>query len=932
MFRYRRYRVFLVFAFITVLALYEFGGAGSSWNAPTQVGQSTSKERNEKEQVLNEKPVPHVVKETKQFDAAIPPSKTTPVRQTPPIVRVTRPGDGKPKTPISTPKPTPVGAGGPENDGTPLPGFNSDLVEVGQAKLEVTPLPPSIEPLHWVKMTQHFPVPSNSIIALPTGPPKKIPKIQFTFKEESAAAKADRESKLSTIKGVFKRSWDGYRKFAWLQDELKPVSGTYKNPFANWGATLVDTLDTLWIMGLQEEFEEAVEAVDKIDFTTTPRHDIPLFETTIRYLGGFLAAYDLSGGKHNNLLTKAVELAELLISAFDTPNRMPVTYYLWRPDFASQPHRASNRVVLAEIGSLSLEFTRLSQITGDQKYYDAIARITDELELFQSKTRLPGMWPTYIDASGCKTPDWTSQPDAPFQAPIALLPDLPVLSKENTPPTATTPEVLSPGGNRYIPLAKPEPLVLKDGGANPTWVPGQDDDLQVEEPVINWGLPKVQKRQLDTEVPLAVATPAVVAPPPSISSKAAHPSCVPQGFASSSEVGDEDFTLGGMSDSTYEYLSKQYLLLGGQIEKYRTMFEMSMDAVKENLIFRPMVPNDDDILISGKLIINQFQGKLTTAFEAESAHLTCFAGGMFGMGAKIFNRPDDLVLAKKLTEGCVWSYNMTSTGIMPEAFVALPCESMENCKWNETRYWEVLDPFPDLRFSVYEDQMVTYNAQVAEASAAYAKASTQMAAAPTPQVVEDAKPTPTVVADTLDKRQLADLEDDMPGPTTTHASGTEVPPSKVVTEDPVAVPNQVLPVPPPIWSPSLPRTHDEYVKNTIQEGRLPPGVVRIKAPNYILRPEAIESVWYMYRITGDAHWREVGWQMFEAVNKHTTTKYGNSAIDDVTKTTPILNDEMESFWLAETMKYFYLLFAEESLISLDDWVLNTEAHPFKRPR
>jgi mannosyl-oligosaccharide alpha-1,2-mannosidase len=56
-----------------------------------------------------------------------------------------------------------------------------------------------------------------------------------------------------------------------------------------------------------------------------------LFETTIRYLGGLLAAYDISDKKYPNLLNKAVELAEILISAFDTPNRMPETYYYWRP-------------------------------------------------------------------------------------------------------------------------------------------------------------------------------------------------------------------------------------------------------------------------------------------------------------------------------------------------------------------------------------------------------------------------------------------------------------------------------------------------------------------------------------------------------------------------------------------------------------------------
>jgi len=72
--------------------------------------------------------------------------------------------------------------------------------------------------------------------------------------------------------------------------------------------------------------------------------------------------------------------------------------------------------------------------------------------------------------------------------------------------------------------------------------------------------------------------------------------------------------------------------------------------------------------------------------------------------------------------------------------------------------------------------------------------------------------------------------------------------------------------------------------------------------------------------------------MFNAIKMHTSTTYGNSGIDDVTKMAPELLDEMESFWLAETLKYLYLLFAEESLVSLDEWVLNTEAHPFRRPR
>lgn len=70
--------------------------------------------------------------------------------------------------------------------------------------------------------------------------------------------------------------------------------------------------------------------------------------------------------------------------------------------------------------------------------------------------------------------------------------------------------------------------------------------------------------------------------------------------------------------------------------------------------------------------------------------------------------------------------------------------------------------------------------------------------------------------------------------------------------------------------------------------------------------------------------------MFESIIKHTSAKYGHSAIYDVTVPESYQVDEMESFWLAETLKYFYLLYSTPDTISLDEWVLNTEAHPFKR--
>lgn len=254
--------------------------------------------------------------------------------------------------------------------------------------------------IYWEKQKEHFPI--DKITQLPTGKPVQIPKIQFNFPEESQQMRDTRIERLQTVRDEFKHAWSGYRDKAWFHDELMPVTGGVKDPFGGWSATLIDSLDSLYILGLEEEFDEAVEATSKINFKTVNRNDIPVFETTIRYMGGLLAAYDVSGGKHVILLEKARELGEILLGAFDSPNRMPELFYRWKPAFASQPHRASPRSNLAELGSLSLEFTRLAQITQDARYYDVVARITDALYEWQERgTALPGLFPADVDASGC---------------------------------------------------------------------------------------------------------------------------------------------------------------------------------------------------------------------------------------------------------------------------------------------------------------------------------------------------------------------------------------------------------------------------------------------------------------------------------------------------------------------------------------------------
>jgi mannosyl-oligosaccharide alpha-1,2-mannosidase len=149
-----------------------------------------------------------------------------------------------------------------------------------------------------------------------------------------------------------------------MRDEVQPISGDANDWYGGWAATLVDSLDTLWVMGMQEEFEDGVNAMSRIDFSpgTSTQDTINIFETNVRHLGGLIGAYDLSGDKR--LLEKAVEVADMMYAAFDTPNRMPLTR--WRPMAATSgsPQRAEDAVLAAEMASFSLEFTRLTQLTG----------------------------------------------------------------------------------------------------------------------------------------------------------------------------------------------------------------------------------------------------------------------------------------------------------------------------------------------------------------------------------------------------------------------------------------------------------------------------------------------------------------------------------------------------------------------------------------
>lgn len=97
---------------------------------------------------------------------------------------------------------------------------------------------------------------------------------------------------------------------------------------------------------------------------------------------------------------------------------------------------------------------------------------------------------------------------------------------------------------------------------------------------------------------------------------------------------------------------------------------------------------------------------------------------------------------------------------------------------------------------------------------------------------------------------------------------------------------------------------------------------------FILRPEVVEAWFYLWRLTKKQKYRDWAWDAAQSIEKYCKTEAGYSGIRNVYEPdNPSHDDVQQSFFLAETLKYFYLIFSPDDVIPLDKWVFNTEAHP-----
>ncbi|KAG0704897.1 glycoside hydrolase family 47 protein [Suillus ampliporus] len=216
-----------------------------------------------------------------------------------------------------------------------------------------------------------------------TAEPVQIPGLQLP---NSAA------SHQIAVKDIFLTSYQAYQDYAWGHDDLLPVSETFFDGRNGWGASIADAMSTMWIMGLTDSFTEAVDHIAQTDFTVSQTPDtVSLFETTIRYVGGLLSAYELSGRNYPVLVEKAQDLADQMAYAWVDENQSIPYGYINFTDH--QPTIDTSNI--AEAGSLTLEWSRLSEYTGNSTYQELVEKSVQFM--IQMPAPLPGMPAQGID-------------------------------------------------------------------------------------------------------------------------------------------------------------------------------------------------------------------------------------------------------------------------------------------------------------------------------------------------------------------------------------------------------------------------------------------------------------------------------------------------------------------------------------------------------
>ena len=199
------------------------------------------------------------------------------------------------------------------------------------------------------------------------------------------AQQAPRPTLANEVRREFLHAWNDYKQYAWGHDDLKPLSKSYHDWYAEpLLMTPVDALDTMILMGLKDEARTTREYI-ATHLTFDKDISVQNFEITIRLLGGLLSAYEMTGDKR--LLDLAEDLGNRLLPVFNSPTGLPYRYVNLKTGAVR-----GNVTNPAEAGTLLVEFGTLARLTHRQIFYDKAKRALVEIYNRRSPIGLVGTW------------------------------------------------------------------------------------------------------------------------------------------------------------------------------------------------------------------------------------------------------------------------------------------------------------------------------------------------------------------------------------------------------------------------------------------------------------------------------------------------------------------------------------------------------------
>lgn len=608
---------------------------------------------------------------------------------------------------------------------------------------------------------------------------------------------------ISKIRQLFVTSWSQHRAIEGVSDY-------------HWPLLLIDSLDTLYILGQKEKFDNAVEAISEIDFTLPPSsvEMVDIADVGSRALGGLLSAYELSANA--TLLEKATDVGNFLLRAFDTPNRVPLLKYFWKSRLSNKfPYQNSD---VGQLTSLTLEFIRLSQLIHENKFFDAAQRVYRATSLSLDEFDLENLLPTQLDASGCS-------------------------------------------------LISSDEINLGKHLTELNAMKSIDENLQV-----------IHCQQTGKFV--------------SLSHKGAR--------------AEQFFNMDVSAQSTYSNLMKSFRLLHGNdllafhdhyepeikkedrisgpssldgeskdnadmLHSSKQVFLKAMDSVKKLMTFCPATPLNENMTMISSLRTKRWMSPATNELHVEVTRYydmkfeRCSLASMLALGSKVFDTSELVTFADDVATGCFQLLKLFE-GLQPVELYLDRCES-EDCSFD-----------PDLKIKRVNSGFYYHPDSSRSGVSHHAEIST-------PHEEELGKPLQKILSFAV--RQ---------GPSFYDIDELEVDASsKHWKHDPQR----------PLW-------------------------VNKMGPSGLLAPNAIEAIFHLYRVTGDLKWRDMGREIYKmTVDKLQTANNGAKGVWKVNEVFEDGQGTATSAWLSQTLKYYFLLFSDSSVMSLDEYIITTGGHFLK---